>query len=180
MQCGWPALVGWRFLCVCAFDGFLLWVRIASACPTIASLCNNLCRRYRLKGAGCYWHGKLHVWHRFEYHPILSGAGLLLYMSVPESYLLSRLLAHDLSLCAAISLPLDAPMTCTHNCNLMLKLTLRGSGYTSTRAKPDQLAAAVEGIWALGSSGDEMLRQPVATLWQSFRLHFRLCSKATA
>ena len=39
---GWPALVGWRFLCVCAFDGFLLWVRIASACPTIASLCNSL------------------------------------------------------------------------------------------------------------------------------------------
>ena len=36
--CGWPALVGWRFLCVCAFDGFLLWVRIAYACPTIASL----------------------------------------------------------------------------------------------------------------------------------------------
>ena len=41
VQCGWPALVGWRFLCVCAFDGFLLWVRIASACPTIASLCNK-------------------------------------------------------------------------------------------------------------------------------------------
>ena len=20
--CGWPALIGWRFLCVCAFDGF--------------------------------------------------------------------------------------------------------------------------------------------------------------
>ena len=40
--CGWPALVGWRFLCVCAFDGFLLWVRIAYACPTIASLCNIL------------------------------------------------------------------------------------------------------------------------------------------
>ena len=39
--CGWPALVGWRFLCVCAFDGFLLWVRIAYACPTIASLCNT-------------------------------------------------------------------------------------------------------------------------------------------
>ena len=39
--CGWPALVGWRFSCVCAFDGFLLWVRIASACPTIASLCNK-------------------------------------------------------------------------------------------------------------------------------------------
>ena len=36
------ALVGWRFLCVCAFDGFLLWVRIASACPTIASLCNRV------------------------------------------------------------------------------------------------------------------------------------------
>ena len=28
-------------MCVCAFDGFLLWVRIAYACPTIASLCNN-------------------------------------------------------------------------------------------------------------------------------------------
>ena len=39
--CGWPALVGWRFLCVCAFDGYLLWVRIAYACPTIASLCNK-------------------------------------------------------------------------------------------------------------------------------------------
>ena len=38
--CGWPALVGWRFLCVCAFDGFLLWVRIAYACPATASLCN--------------------------------------------------------------------------------------------------------------------------------------------
>ena len=24
VQCGWPALVGWRFLFVCAFDGFLL------------------------------------------------------------------------------------------------------------------------------------------------------------
>ena len=41
VQCGWPALVGWRFLCVCAFDGFLLWFRIACACPTTASLCNN-------------------------------------------------------------------------------------------------------------------------------------------
>ena len=39
---GIHALVGWRFLCVCAFDGFLLWVRIASACSTIASLCNTL------------------------------------------------------------------------------------------------------------------------------------------
>ena len=29
-------------MCVCAFDGFLLWVRIASACPTIASLCNTI------------------------------------------------------------------------------------------------------------------------------------------
>ena len=38
--CGWPALVGWRFLCLCSFDGFLLWVRIAYAWPTIASLCN--------------------------------------------------------------------------------------------------------------------------------------------
>ena len=28
-------------LAVCAFDGFLLWIRIASACPTIASLCNK-------------------------------------------------------------------------------------------------------------------------------------------
>ena len=38
----WLACVGrLAFLvCVCAFDGFLLWVRIASACPTIASLCN--------------------------------------------------------------------------------------------------------------------------------------------
>ena len=26
---------------VCAFDGFLLWVRIAYACPTTASLCND-------------------------------------------------------------------------------------------------------------------------------------------
>ena len=33
VQCGWPALVGWRFLCVCAFDAFLLWSRIAYACP---------------------------------------------------------------------------------------------------------------------------------------------------
>ena len=41
VQCGWPALVGWRFLCVCAIDGFLLWFRIAYACPTTASLCNN-------------------------------------------------------------------------------------------------------------------------------------------
>ena len=41
VQCGWPALVGWRFLCVCAFDGFLLWFRIAYACPTTASLCNE-------------------------------------------------------------------------------------------------------------------------------------------
>ena len=39
-QCGWPALVGWRFLCACAFDGFLLWFRIAYACPTTESLCN--------------------------------------------------------------------------------------------------------------------------------------------
>ena len=38
--CGWPALVGWRFLCVCAFDGFLLWL-IAYACPATASLCNT-------------------------------------------------------------------------------------------------------------------------------------------
>ena len=37
--CGWPALVGWRFLCVCAFDGFLLWVRIASACPIFLGEC---------------------------------------------------------------------------------------------------------------------------------------------
>ena len=42
MQYGWPALVGWRFLCVCAFDDFLLWFRIAYACPTTASLCNNI------------------------------------------------------------------------------------------------------------------------------------------
>ena len=28
-------------VCVCAFDGLLLWVRIASACPTIASLGNT-------------------------------------------------------------------------------------------------------------------------------------------
>ena len=34
------ALAGWRFLCVCAFDGFLLWFRIAYACPATASLCN--------------------------------------------------------------------------------------------------------------------------------------------
>ena len=27
---------------MCTFDGFLLWVRIAYACPTIASLCNKL------------------------------------------------------------------------------------------------------------------------------------------
>ena len=51
-QCAWPALVGWRFLCVCAFDGFLLWFRIAYACPTTASLCNILllilttCKKY--------------------------------------------------------------------------------------------------------------------------------------
>ena len=33
-----------RFLCVCAFDGFLLWVRIAYACLTTASLRNtHLC-----------------------------------------------------------------------------------------------------------------------------------------
>ena len=49
--CGWPALVGWRFLCVCAFDGFLLWIRIASACPTIASLCNNNNRHAPKKGS---------------------------------------------------------------------------------------------------------------------------------
>ena len=24
VQCCWPALVGWRFSCVCAFDAFLL------------------------------------------------------------------------------------------------------------------------------------------------------------
>ena len=29
------------FLCVCSFAGFLLWVRIAYACPTTASLCNK-------------------------------------------------------------------------------------------------------------------------------------------
>ena len=40
VQCAWPALVGWRFLCVCAFDGFPLWFRIAYACPATASLCN--------------------------------------------------------------------------------------------------------------------------------------------
>ena len=31
----------WRFLCVCAFDGFLLWFWTAYACPTTASLRNN-------------------------------------------------------------------------------------------------------------------------------------------
>ena len=39
--CGWPALVGWRASRLFAFGGFLLWVRITSACPTIASLCNK-------------------------------------------------------------------------------------------------------------------------------------------
>ena len=36
------ACVGGLAFAVCAFDGFLLWVRIASACPTIASLCNKV------------------------------------------------------------------------------------------------------------------------------------------
>ena len=61
--CGWPALVGWRFLCVCGFDGFLLWVRIAYACPTTASLCNtvqNGSTRTRPKAAGS---GKKHPMH---------------------------------------------------------------------------------------------------------------------
>ena len=47
--CGWPALVGWHFLYVCAFNGFLLWVRIASACPTIAILCNNKAMQHSRK-----------------------------------------------------------------------------------------------------------------------------------
>ena len=36
-----PALVRWRFLCVCAFGGFLLSFPVAYACLTIASLWNN-------------------------------------------------------------------------------------------------------------------------------------------
>ena len=39
--CGSPAMAGLRFLCVCAFDGFLIWFRIAYACPATASLCNQ-------------------------------------------------------------------------------------------------------------------------------------------
>ena len=35
-----PALMGWRFLCMCAFGCFLLWFLIAYACLTIKSLCN--------------------------------------------------------------------------------------------------------------------------------------------
>ena len=34
------ALVVWYFVCVCAFGGFLLSFPVASACLTIASLCN--------------------------------------------------------------------------------------------------------------------------------------------
>ena len=37
----WSALVGWRFLCVCAFGGFLLRFLIAYACLNITSLGNN-------------------------------------------------------------------------------------------------------------------------------------------
>ena len=37
----WHALVGWRFLCVCAFGGFLLQFLIAYACLPITSLCNT-------------------------------------------------------------------------------------------------------------------------------------------
>ena len=29
-------------MCVCAFDGFLLWFRIAYACPATTSLCNRV------------------------------------------------------------------------------------------------------------------------------------------
>ena len=36
VQCCWPALVGWRFSCVYAFDGFLLWVRIACGLVRLA------------------------------------------------------------------------------------------------------------------------------------------------
>ena len=45
LLCGWPALVGWRFLCVCAFDDFLLYFRIAYACSTTASLCNHVTQK---------------------------------------------------------------------------------------------------------------------------------------
>ena len=37
----WPALVGWRFFCVCAFGGFLLSFLIACAFLNIASLCSR-------------------------------------------------------------------------------------------------------------------------------------------
>ena len=47
-----PVLVGCPFLCVCAFDGFLLWVRIAYACPTIASPCNRCACKWKLTAAG--------------------------------------------------------------------------------------------------------------------------------
>ena len=38
VQSCWPALVGWRLLCVNAFGGFLLWFRIAFASPSLYSV----------------------------------------------------------------------------------------------------------------------------------------------
>ena len=38
-------VVGWRFLCVCAFDGFLLWFRVAYAKPEQETIeCNGSTR----------------------------------------------------------------------------------------------------------------------------------------
>ena len=45
MQRCWPALVGWRLLCVRAFGGFLPWFLLACACLTITSLCSTLVSR---------------------------------------------------------------------------------------------------------------------------------------
>ena len=52
LSCGHNSLrIVLRFgLCVCAFDGSLLWVRIAYACPTIASLCNKRCMPFLICG----------------------------------------------------------------------------------------------------------------------------------
>ena len=49
----WPALVGWRFLYVCALGGFLLWFRIAYACPTTASLATTCSATTSLRNNTC-------------------------------------------------------------------------------------------------------------------------------
>lgn len=45
LLCCWPVLVGWRFSCVCASGGFLLYFLIADACVATTCHCSKKANR---------------------------------------------------------------------------------------------------------------------------------------